>query len=120
MARKKTQEELEAQNNPVTEPEVQDTPATEPEVQDTPATEPEVETVEVKENNSAKNENTESHVMNGEIPKSAARLLKLFANYEELYVSESGSVYTTDTKLAIRGNAILYKNPYFNNSKINN
>lgn len=110
MARKKTQEELEAQNNPVTEPEVQDTPATEPEV----------ETVEVKENNSAKNENTESHVMNGEIPKSAARLLKLFANYEELYVSESGSVYTTDTKLAIRGNAILYKNPYFNNSKINN
>lgn len=110
MARKKTQEELEAQNNPVTEPEVQDTPATEPEV----------ETVEVKENNSAKNENTKSHVMNGEIPKSAARLLKLFANYEELYVSESGSVYTTDTKLAIRGNAILYKNPYFNNSKINN
>ena len=110
MARKKTQEELEAQNNPVTEPKVQDTPATEPEV----------ETVEVKENDSAKNENTESHVTNGEIPKSAARLLKLFANYEELYVSESGSVYTTDTKLAIRGNAILYKNPYFNNSKINN
>lgn len=99
MARKKTQEELETQNNSVAESEVQ--------------------TVETKENNSANNENIES-VMDSEIPKSVARLLKLFANYEELYVSESGSVYTTDTKPALRGKAILYKNPYFNNSKNNN
>ena len=107
MARKKTQEELEAQNNPVAEPEVNNTPVAEPEV-------------EVKESDSAKNEKTESKATNGEIPKFADRLLRLFSNYEELYVSESGSVYTPDTKPAIRGNSILYKNPYFNNSKINN
>lgn len=107
MARKKTQEELDAQNNPVAEPVVNDTPVIEP------------DEVKAMENESAKNEKTESGSAN-EIPKFAARLLRLFSNYEELYVSDSGSVYTPDTKPAIRGNAILYKNPYFNDLKTNN
>lgn len=55
-----------------------------------------------------------------DIPDFAKKLLKLYDDCEELFVSPSGSVFTPDTKPAIRGNAILYKNPYFNNSKINN
>lgn len=112
MARKKTQEELDAQNNPVAEPEVNDTPVIEPD-------EVKARENESAKNESAKNEKTESGSAN-EIPKFAARLLRLFSNYEELYVSDSGSVYTPDTKPAIRGNAILYKNPYFNDLKTNN
>nr|DAE28235.1 MAG TPA: hypothetical protein [virus sp. ctuZj11] len=46
-------------------------------------------------------------------------ILQSFPNYETLYVSARGGVYTPDTKPEIRGAAILYKNPYFNNLKQN-
>lgn len=46
-------------------------------------------------------------------------ILQSFPNYETLYVSVRGGVYTPDTKPEIRGAAILYKNPYFNNLKQN-
>ena len=49
-----------------------------------------------------------------DIPDNVLRILKLFRNMSELYVSKSGSVFTPDTKPSLRGNAILYKNPFYN------
>ena len=46
-------------------------------------------------------------------------ILKSFPNYPELYISDRGGVYSPGTKPDIRGAAILYKNPYFNNLKQN-
>ena len=41
-------------------------------------------------------------------------LLKIYSQYESLYIDSKGGVFTTDTNQNIRGNAILYKNPYHN------
>ena len=49
-----------------------------------------------------------------DIPENVKRILVTFRNMPELYVSKSGSVYTPDTKPSVRGNAILYKNPFYN------
>ena len=49
------------------------------------------------------------------IPAAADRILKIYPSYPELYIGSKGEVYTADTKPHIRGGAILYKNPYFNN-----
>lgn len=36
-----------------------------------------------------------------------------FPDYKELYIDADGSMYTPQTTPAIRGKAILYKNPYY-------
>ena len=40
-------------------------------------------------------------------------VLKSFPNHQSLYVDKQGGVFTPDTAERIRGNATLYKNPYF-------
>lgn len=40
-------------------------------------------------------------------------VLKAYSNYASLYVDKLGCAYTPDTPEAIRGSAILYKNPHF-------
>lgn len=35
------------------------------------------------------------------------------SDYKELYIDADGSMYTPQTTPAIRGKAILYKNPYY-------
>ena len=47
--------------------------------------------------------------MNANVKKS----LKLFSNYEKLYVNSVGGVFTEDTKLPAGEAAILYQNPYY-------
>ena len=42
------------------------------------------------------------------------RVLKIFKNLPEAYISSNGGIYTTNTKPSLRGNAILYKNPFYN------
>lgn len=49
-----------------------------------------------------------------EIPFNVKRILKLFNNYPELYINNAGGVFTPSAKHSLRGNAILYKNPYYN------
>lgn len=44
-------------------------------------------------------------------------LLKKYPAYESLYIDSHGGTYTPDTPAAIRGKAVLYKNPYFNEPK---
>lgn len=48
-----------------------------------------------------------------EIPAFAQEILKKFRFYPELYIGPTGGIYTTDTAPAIRGVAVLYKNPYY-------
>ena len=40
-------------------------------------------------------------------------ILGKFPDYKELYIDADGSMYTPQTAPAIRGKAILYKNPYY-------
>ena len=47
-----------------------------------------------------------------EIPAAVLAILE-FPDYKELYIDADGSMYTPQTTPAIRGKAILYKNPYY-------
>lgn len=47
------------------------------------------------------------------IPVAVDKLLKVYNNYEQLYIDAKGSVYTADTQPNLVGNAILYQNPYY-------
>lgn len=42
------------------------------------------------------------------------KVLKSFPAYEYLYVNKQGGVFSPDTKPALVGGAILYKNPFYN------
>lgn len=42
------------------------------------------------------------------------KCMRLYKNLPEMYISESGFVYVTGTPSAMRGNAKLYKNKYYN------
>ena len=44
-------------------------------------------------------------------------ILKKFPTYESLYIDTHGGTYTPNTPAAIRGKAVLYKNPYFDELK---
>lgn len=48
-----------------------------------------------------------------EIPAAVLAVLGKFPGYKELYIDADGSMYTPQTAPAIRGKAILYKNPYY-------
>lgn len=40
-------------------------------------------------------------------------VLKSFPTHESLYVDRQGGAFTSDTPKAIRGSAVLYKNPFY-------
>ena len=44
-------------------------------------------------------------------------ILKKFPAYESLYIDTHDGTYTPNTPAAIRGKAVLYKNPYFDELK---
>lgn len=48
-----------------------------------------------------------------QIPNAILETLKAFSNYETLYVDSHGGGFTADTPKTIRGNATLYKNPFY-------
>ena len=55
----------------------------------------------------------DKNVQSDDIDSHADKILKSFANYEELYIDSKGGVYENDQQLNIPDNAILYKNKYF-------
>ncbi|MDR3268434.1 MAG: hypothetical protein LBT83_05140 [Tannerella sp.] len=59
-----------------------------------------------------KKENTE--VPGKEISPLVDSLLKQNSHYPALYIDHWGGCYTPNVSPRIRGNAILYKNPYYN------
>ena len=52
-----------------------------------------------------------------DIPKDMLKILAIFPEMEFLYVGKSGGIWRNGTPKSIRGNAVLYKNPYFKNNK---
>lgn len=48
-----------------------------------------------------------------EIPAAVLAILGKFPDYKELYIDADGSMYTPQTAPAIRGKAVLYRNPYY-------
>nr|DAP98372.1 MAG TPA: hypothetical protein [Bacteriophage sp.] len=71
--------------------------------------EPAIKTVSETKNGGKKNDTTAK----AEIPAFAREILKKFRFYPELYIGPAGGIYTADTAPAIRGVAVLYKNPYY-------
>lgn len=41
-------------------------------------------------------------------------LLKKFPTYESLYIDSHGGTFSAQTPSSLRGDAVLYKNPYYN------
>lgn len=52
-----------------------------------------------------------------EIPANVQSILKAFNDQPELYVSSNGRVFSPTAKPSLRGNAILYKNPFYNSKQ---
>lgn len=50
------------------------------------------------------------------IPAYALEVLALYPKMEWLYVGKGGRTYRNGTPESVRGNAVLYKNPYFKNN----
>ena len=48
-----------------------------------------------------------------ELPDYAKRVLQLYPDEPELYISKKGGVFSKNTQPALRGSAILFKNPYY-------
>lgn len=117
MARpKKTEEEVQEQNAVIpTNENNTEMPSTDKGLQPTidkdkeqnPST-PHEQSTEKKDNERAP-ENT-----NAKLEKWVEDTLKVYPQYKTLYIDNKGGVYTADTNQNIRGNAILYKNPYYN------
>lgn len=47
----------------------------------------------------------------------ASELLKKFPGYPSLYIDSHGGTFSPDTPAAIRGKAVLYENPFYNQLK---
>lgn len=63
-------------------------------------------------------ENTRPMVAEQEFPNPhTLELLKKFPTYESLYVDSHGGTFSPDTPVAIRRDAVLYKNPFYNELK---
>lgn len=72
-----------------------------------------VETLEHSNEEDGSKSVTKSQKAKTEIPVAVDKLLKVYNNYEQLYVDAKGSVYTADTQPNLVGDAILYQNPYY-------
>lgn len=51
------------------------------------------------------------------IPPHALDLLKKYPRYESLYIDSHGGTFTPNTPASVRGKAVLYKNPFFDELK---
>ena len=48
-----------------------------------------------------------------QIPKHIDDVLKVYPQYQNLYVDDKGGAYTEETAESLRGEAKLYKNPHY-------
>lgn len=82
-----------------------------------PTDEAKTEKIETEEQDTEGLENTPETETAQELPDNIQRILKLYHNMSELYIDKFGGVFTPDTKPSIRGNAALYKNPFYKSNK---
>lgn len=100
MARVKTDKELEQEK---AEKAVVETAP----VQDTAASK------EVEQAAETKVEDTAKETAQEEIPTWIDKILKSFKNFDELYITKNGGVFTKGTPKNLVASATLYKNPYY-------
>lgn len=100
MARVKTDKELEQEK---AEKAVVETSP----VQDTAASQESEQSAETKVEDTAKETAQE------EIPTWIDKILKSFKNFDELYITKNGGVFTKGTPKHLVASATLYKNPYY-------
>lgn len=50
-----------------------------------------------------------------EVPENVEQLMRLYAQYEEIYVTKDGFVHPGGSPQYLVADAILYKNKYYNN-----
>ena len=98
---------------PVNDETAEETPAAEETNDETPSDKEE----EVVETKVAEEKTAEPMAKEHDIPKDVLKLLAIFPEMEFLYVGKGGGFWRNGTPKSIRGNAILYKNPYFKNNK---
>lgn len=70
---------------------------------------PETENQETNEEVKGAQESVEQQ----EIPEFAKLILSRYPEEPEMYVDRLGGAFATGTPVSLRGNAVLYKNPYF-------
>lgn len=56
---------------------------------------------------------TEQSVKEDMIPEYAKRVLRMYPNVKEMYISRNGGAFPAETKQSLVGNAILYQNPFY-------
>lgn len=122
MRQKKTSEQT---KEVVKEPEVKveetvETPVEETaeaveQTEETPVEETEAtETEQTPEKPGADKADEEEAATDAEVPKAVDKILKLYPQYEECWISKEGFVYPKNAPKYQRNNAVLYKNKYFN------
>lgn len=86
-------------------------------IEETEGTVLSVEETEVKTQegqDASGSENTEgTEPEPAQIPKHIDDVLKVYPQYQNLYVDDKGGAYTEDTVESLRGEAKLYKNPHY-------
>ena len=115
MRQKKTSEQ---KQETVKEPEVNvketvDTPVEET-VEETVDETEETGTEQTPEKPGADKAEEEEATTDTEVPKAVDKILKLYPQYEECWISKEGFVYPKNAPKYQRNNAVLYKNKYFN------
>lgn len=96
---------------PVEETEVTETEQTEK----TPVEETEApETEQTPEKPNADKAEEEEATTDAEVPEAIDKILRLYPQYEECWISKEGFVYPKNAPKYQRKNAVLYKNKYFN------
>ncbi len=98
--------------------EAKDTSAQEPEKVETKTDETATEKQE-EETKETSREKTQSDGTDSEVATNPHILdmLKKFPAYESLYIDSHGGTFSPDTPAAIRRDAVLYKNPFYNELK---
>lgn len=128
MARKKAENALPVEETEgKVESQTNDTNLVETEQEDTTQTSVSPESITKPEDSESTKQESSAPSLNDkdmavadeDIPDHAKRVLKIFSNLPEAYIDTTGGVYSPDSKPAIRGKAILYKNPFYHskNSK---
>lgn len=72
------------------------------------------ETEQTPEKPNADKAEEEEATTDAEVPEAIDKILRLYPQYEECWISKEGFVYPKNAPKYQRKNAVLYKNKYFN------
>ena len=87
-----------------------------PEVKNPEVKNPELENPELeKETTEVEIPELEKETTEVEIPEHVEKLMKLYPQYEQLYVTPNGFVHPVGSPKYLVANATLYKNKFYNN-----